>query len=488
MSDTEKVPPHSEEAEVGALGAMILDAVRLVPVARTKMMLPVEAWFIPKHKLIATAIYELANEGLDRVDLLTVTEKLSALGRLDMVGGSIGVETIVDRTPTSAHGEYYLDIVRQKWLLRGVISACHDTLSDAYQAERGDELLKSAPNRFVNLASGIEEEVSNLQLMEASERQWRDAHEKKTPAIGIDTPWDVITSLMCGFEEGVTVLAGRPSAGKTTVEDMIAVHVAQKGIPVGRISLDQTRRALLQRAMCREAGVSLPKLKFGFAGESGLGKVADAKEHLNKLPLYIAENVTQIAQIATTARMWKAKYGIGMLTLDYLQQVQANELGREQHHDVTRVTYVSGALKRLSHELSIPLLLLCQLNREVEKENRAPKLSDLRDSGAIEQDAEKVVFVFRDMKKVKEMEERSPGATKHKRPIWISLMKHKDGETGDIPFWMYPAYFRMAPAEPDFTDDDLPTSREPEKKLMGNSKKPEWFEPEEFAPQAEDEN
>jgi replicative DNA helicase len=163
-------------------------------------------------------------------------------------------------------------------------------------------------------------------------------------------------------------------------------------------------------------------------------------------------------------RAMKAKHGIVMLTIDYIQLIRAPDMGRSEWDTVTRVTHVSAMLKDLAFDLRIPVLVLCQLSRAVEKEGRDPQLSDLRDSGAIEQDASKVIFLYVDAEKKKQMDLNSPGATKHKRPVIANLMKHKNGETGVLPMWLYPPYFRFHPAKMDpeqnkmFVDDDLPLS------------------------------
>lgn len=155
----------------------------------------------------------------------------------------------------------------------------------------------------------------------------------------------------------------------------------------------------------------------------------------------------------------KMKHGVGLVTVDYIQLIRAAEMGRSEWDTVARVTYVSRELKALAMELNIPVVVLSQLSRMVETENREPKLSDLRDSGAIEQDANKVVFVYVDVKKRKEMDEKNFGATKHKRPVWFNLMKHKDGECAAVAMWMYPPYFSFDQAQcgekEDFADDGL---------------------------------
>lgn len=485
MSAAEVQMPQNVEAEASALGCMLLDACTCVPVAQVKMRLPASAWFVPAHQTICEAIYEVAGRGLDRVNIITVGEFLRCEHPMKWVaiGEMKGLSDLIDAVPTVTAAEFYLDIVRQKWLLRQVIDTARDITSECYHAERGDEMLQSAPQKFTAIAENVTEDINNQALVEESILRWEYAADKKQPAIGITTPWDIVTRLMCGLEEGVTILAARPSAGKTTMEDMIANHAAEQGIGVGRVTLDGSARELLCRTLCRRAGVSLPKLKFGFAGRSDMSKIREASEEIKGLPLYMAENLNDVSQICTWARMMKVRKNIGLLTVDFLQLVSAKELGRQSTNPVAAISFVSRAFKLLSHELKIPLLVLSQLSREVEKENREPKLSDLRDSGSIEQDAHKVLFIYKNLAKFTQMEKENPGATKHKRPMDVNLMKHKDGECGSVEFWLYPPYFKFVQAEPGFADSTLPVDRKADEKLL--SQRPEWMPADEGTPKPE---
>lgn len=272
---------------------------------------------------------------------------------------------------------------------------------------------------------------------------------------------------MSGFEIGLTVLAGRPSAGKTTMEDQACTYLAMSGKAVARCTLDSSRDELLERAICRTAGVSMPKLKFGFARKDQLANAEDAAIKLDQAPIFINDWDRDIAGICAYARAMKRRYNIVLFTVDYIQLIEAAEMGNAEWNTTARVTYVSRKLKALSFELKIPVLVLSQLSRAVEKEDREPQMSDLRDSGAIEQDAAKIIFLYVHAKKKQEMEDEEALATKHKRPVIVNVMKHKNGQTGALPFWLYPPYFNFEPAdilmvngkpEP-FSNDDLPASR-----------------------------
>ena len=460
-----RVPPHSEDAEKGVIGSALLDYAVVVPEAIGKSGLKQDDFYVPALRTIWTAIVALHK--LNRpIDLLTVTDQLLHDGMLERVGGSAMLNRIVDATPTSAHAPYYCDIVRKASSARKLIHECRETEREAYETQDADALVCAAPERFMRIIHTPNSEKTNLEVMAESRQRWLDASDGKKQAIGLETPWRAVTFMTCGFELGITIIAGRPSAGKTTFENQCADYIGGMDVPGYRVTLDSTRAELLERSMCREAEASLPKLKFGFGNKRQHADIETASLRLAKLPLFIDDRTRDIAQIRARARAMKTKLGIKYLTVDYIQLVRAADMGRSEWDAVTRVTHVSSMLKDLSFELEIPVLVLCQLSRAVEKEGRDPQLSDLRDSGAIEQDANKVIFLYVDLQKKNAMEKESPGATKHKRPVLCNLMKHKNGETGVIPLWLYPPYFRFQPAKFDaesgqmFTDDDLPSSRD----------------------------
>jgi replicative DNA helicase len=448
---SERLPPFDEAAELGLVGSLLKDPMRVMPLVRA-IGLPAEAFYIPAVRCVFEAVQALADA--DRrmvgIDILTVGSWLKDHGKLEVVGGACRLDYIMDATPTSAHAEYYLDIVRRKYVARRVIEQARETEQEAFRTDQEDALPAKAAEAFAAIQIQGEVEVSNAEVMAGIVVRFEDAKAGKKKAIGLATPWEKVTEMLCGLEPGIIILAGRPSEGKTTVEDQICVELAAQGIAVGRMTLDSTREELLERALCRKAGVSLPKLKFGFAGESQMQQIREARDVLGRYPMYIEDQTRELRQICSKARAWKAKYDIGLLTLDFVQLVEAGDMGRSQWDKNACVSYVSKTLKALALELNIPLLLLSQLSRGMEKDGRPPELSDLRDSGSLEQDAHKVLFVYRDRKWCKKAEEEEPGATKKKRAAYLDVMKHKNGETGRIPMWMRPHYFLFEEAPADF--------------------------------------
>jgi replicative DNA helicase len=455
---------QSVEAEAGLLGALVLDPLRLMPVA-VRHSVTVE-WFADfKHQCVWQALEALWNDRRP-IDSLTLEEKLKALEIFGQAGGSEGVDALIDAAITAANGEYYLDLVRQKYILRQEVKVSEQVIREACTEERGDEHLKTIPGRYLSIIGEVNKEPTNAEVLKTIVEKFKKTAVDKTPAIGMSTPWKDLTAILCGLEPGITIIAARPSTGKTTLEDCISVHAAQHGIGVARVTLDSTRTELLQRASCRLSGVSLPKLKFGFARKDQLAGFEAAAEKVAKLPMYITDTERDIRGISSWVREKHMKHGIGLITLDFVQLVDACEMGRAGWDKVQKVSFVSSALKALSLELKVPMLVLSQLSRAIEKDggsgkkgagDRLPLMSDLRDSGSLEQDAHKILFLYQDQTRHKSMEESQPGATRKLRPVWFDLLKHKDGETARLPFWFYAPYFMFSETEENFP---LPTTDE----------------------------
>jgi len=441
MSDDRELP-WSEEAEKGTIGAMLLEPLRMLPMALRELGTSGAAFFVPAHQYIWAALLEMEkkNGGAD-VDLLTLGESLRRNEKIDQVGGEGYLEQILNETPTAAHGEFYLDIVRQKWVLRREISLCREVEQEAYRQESGDAHVKQVAPRFLELVGERTLDRTNLQVMQGSIGKWEAAKRGDESARGLALPWPRLNEILCGLETGTLIVAGRPSAGKSTLELGIAENLASHGLGVARVALDDPWDLTLERMMAHRAGVSLPKLKMGFAKENQLAATREAAEEIGAWPMWINDRDREIRAICSWIRSMRARHNIRCFTLDYIQQVTCAEMWKA--NDNARVSYISAALKQIQIELGIPGVVLSQLSREGDKDSRPPKLSDLRDSGALEQDASKVVFLFQDAKKHKAMEEAEPGATKHRRPVWADIAKNKNGETGRVPLWMRPPYFRF---------------------------------------------
>lgn len=430
----------SLEAERAVLGAILLDTDQVLPLARVKYHLDAEAFTDVQHRTIYAAILAVAAAGR-RPDPVTVLARLVDASKWD--GGERPLQDLIDGVPTVAHAEHYLDIVRRAWRLRQIKEMARDIAVAAAGSEADpDHVAGMASERF--LAVRINEakaEASNTDVCKAAAKHWRDVHDRTAKPAGLETPWTWLTMLMGGVEPGITIIAGRPSAGKSTMESALAVHLAKMGVPVARVMRDCSRSAALRRTLAAEAGVSLPKLKFGYARKNQLAAVDAAADGIGALPMFFNDHDGDVKDICAWCRAMVVRNEVKVITVDYAQIVTAGRI----YDPVEKVTYVSGMFKSLATELGVPVILLSQLSRGLEqdgkKKQRLPQLSDLRDSGALEQDADKVLFLYRDDKQAAAMEELEPDSTKKLRPVWADLLKHKDGETGRIPMWFRAHYF-----------------------------------------------
>ena len=431
--------PWSLDAEQAAVGAMLLDWAKVMPHAVSVMQLPPEAFYSRGLRLVYERARELYLAGKP-VDALTVAAALgdAAAGE---VGGLMGLTDLVEKVPSSAHAEYYLDIVRSKWLLRRQIKFCREVEGACFEeGTTGDKALELARSKFLGEVGEVVHEEGMSDLIDGLMSEWDAAARKREAGeeglAGLPTPWRRLNQLIGGLQPGLTIIAGRPSQGKTTMEDNIFVNLAAQGIPVGRVTLDMSAKRLVARSMARKAGVSLPKLKAGYETASNRGSLEDARTVLESYPMYINDRDRDVHAICSWARGMRIKHGLQALSVDYVQQVQVSAPGVRMYGENQEITYVSRMFKGLANELKIPIVLLSQLNRDSDKGERIPRLADLRGSGSLEQDASVVILLYHD----KDELDQEGGA---KRPQWVDVAKNQDGETGEIPFWFRANYFRF---------------------------------------------
>jgi replicative DNA helicase len=421
------------DAERGVLGALLLDAGKVAEFVSNTIKLTAESFYERTHQIVFKGIMEMVAAGRP-VDVLTLADKMEAEGTLEQVGGTAYLNHLLDAIPTAAHAEYYCDLVRQHHILRGIVEQSDGLISEAMSAERGDELLMTVPGRYAGIIEERSRKRSLKEVVAGLIADWRKVHEEKRGFSGLPTPWDSLNEITCGLKPGLYVIAARPSQGKTTIEDQISEFLANKGIPVARATLDMTVDRLLARMMARRSGVSLPKLNAGFAGENQLAKVSETGELIGAYPMWITDELCELNAICTWVRALKIKHDIQLFTLDYIQQVELAGRGANFMNENSTITMVSKKLKRLALELKIPFIILSQLNRGSDKDDRIPVLSDMRGSGSLEQDANVAMLLYHD----KDLPDRDG-----KRPQWVDVAKNQDGPTGTLPFWFWANYFRF---------------------------------------------
>ncbi len=432
----DRLPPFSEEAERGVLGSILLDASRVMDLSIAAQVMP-DSFYVPAHRVIYAILLDMAGEG-GVIDVLTVTERLQALGRLDEVGGPTALDRLIDATPTAAHAEYYLDIVRQKHLLRSIITTARATEQSCYDtAEDADVLLSHAEQAFLNITEG---QHGNMVAWPDAVKSTMDHIERilslHRGLTGLSTGFLNLDKVMQGLRPGeMIVLAARPSMGKTSLAMNIAEHVAlghndpdRQPRPVGIFSLEMSYEALVMRMLCSHGQVRSFDLAHGMvASGPAHAKLTMAASTLMKAPIYLDDTGgLDIMELRARARRMKKRHQVELIVVDYLQLLHSREFARQGRQ--IEVSDVSGNLKAMAKELKVPVLVLSQLSRAPDQRDKLgkPKLSDLRDSGAIEQDADVVCMLRRPTKY-----EDDPEHEDHTLAI-VEVAKHRNGPTGDV--------------------------------------------------------
>jgi len=439
MSDEKKIALVSQEAEMGLAGAMLMEPYRVIPMARDGYKLDPGAFGTPPCRILVKVMYDMLNDDKVRdINFVTVRDRLETLGISGGRNAEVPVDYLVECVDAGvpAQAESYCDLVRQKFILREVIRAADEIKADARVAKRGDVLLKNVPERFMQIVDDVLLDESNSAVLEKVIEGYRMASEDENYLPGMRSGWRVMDDVANGLEDGtMIIIAGLPGQGKTTLEDQIACHVAEHYGPVARVTIDMTRKDLLERALCRLSGVSMPKLRRGYVkvGSAQWDQVCSHKELVQDFPLKILEGETNLNAILTWIRMMKMKHDIKLFTVDYIQQIYTGEPGTDANENV-RLTKVSSELKRLCMSLKIPGIVLSQLSRGSARDNRPPQLHDLRGSGSIEQDASMVMVTYKNQN-----EELS---TKNMRAQYVDILKNKNGQTGQMAFWFHAPYFR----------------------------------------------
>lgn len=437
LSRTDRVPPHSEEAERGVLGSVLLDAVQVMDLC-IERGLTGDSFYVPAHRSLFNVLLDMSRDGT-AVDVLTVAEELRRTNRLEAVGGALELERLIDSTPTAAHAEYYIDIVRQKHLLRSIIACAREAEGRCYgeSQESADALLNRTEQAFL--------EINERQR--GSIRPWTDAVKATMQRVedildsgrglsGISTGFVNLDRKLHGLRTSeMVVLAARPSMGKTSLAMNIASNVAlgrgsdRQALPVAIFSLEMSQESLALRMLCAEAQVNSFDLSRGFVADKPEvhGRLTQAASVLSKTPIYLDDSGgLDILDLRARARRMFRKYGIRLIVIDYLQLLRSREYGAQGRQVET--ADISGNLKAMAKELRLPVLVLSQLSRAPEQRDKLgkPKLSDLRDSGAIEQDAD-VVCMLRRPCKYPDDEESGDETL-----AVLDVAKNRNGPTGEV--------------------------------------------------------
>lgn len=425
MSDpTLRVPPQSLDSERALLGALLLKPDVIHDVADT---IRSGSFYAEKHRLIYEAMRELV-ERSEPIDVLSLSERLQGNNHLERIGGRAYIAELAGSAPAPGNYAHYAELVGRKHLMRSLIDASYEITEAAYDDARDtvevlDDAEKkimaignaSASHKFVAIADKVGDAWERIEALSNNEGAIR----------GVPTGFPELDNLLSGLHKSdLIILAARPSMGKTSLALDIARNAAVKhDVPVGIFSLEMSSEQLVDRMLSAESFVNSWKMRTGAVkAEEDFGKIRDALETLSKAPIYIDDKPgNNILAMRAVARRLKRERGIGLIIVDYLQ-LMAPTNTKASDSMVQQVTEISRSLKSLARELEVPVIALSQLSRAVEQRGGKPRLSDLRDSGSIEQDADVVMFIHREDKLNKESDR--PNIAE------ILIEKHRNGPTG----------------------------------------------------------
>jgi len=427
----DRLPPQSLEAEQSVLGALLIDRDAVVEVAE---FLRPEDFYRNHHGSIYAAIIELY-ERREPVDIVTVAEVLGRMDQLQQVGGSAFLTSLINLTPTAVNAVHYARIVERKAVLRNLIGAAGRIAGIGYQEspDVGESIDRAEQELFAVSQKRVASGFSPLRsLLHSAYDRLDYLHQHKGEISGIRTGFADLDAMTTGLQRSDLILvAARPSIGKTSLALNFAEHAAVKeGKTIGIFSLEMSKEQLVLRLLSSVADVDSQKLRTGFLEEMDFPRIARAMNALSEAPIFIDDtpNISTM-ELRTKSRRLMAESGLDMIIVDYLQLMQASVTAREQNR-VQEVSDISRGLKALARELQVPVVALSQLSRQPEmRESKEPRLSDLRESGSLEQDSDLVMMMWRDK------ERGAEDQTADGEVVNLRLAKHRNGPTGETKLW-----------------------------------------------------
>ncbi|MFP4548217.1 MAG: replicative DNA helicase [Fidelibacterota bacterium] len=390
-----RVPPHSDEAEISVLGGILLDPNSFNKVST---ILRPDAFYKDAHRKIYRAMEELDNDH-SPIDQITVTEKLKTLSLLEEIGGAYYVTGLAEAVPSAANIEYWAEIVKEKSIYRHLITATNEIQKEAYDAtESAHDVLDKAEHRIFQISQNKKSDSFNNfeTVLNKTFQHLETIGDSEYHTTGIPTGLIELDELLSGFQNGdLVILAGRPSMGKTALAlSMLRNAAVEYGVPVAFFSLEMPDYQLALRLLCAEAKVNAHQVRTRTLPKNEYRKLTEQMGRLAQAPIYIDDTPgVSMLDIRSKSRRLKQEHDIKLVVVDYLQLLSGPKAESRQQE----ITQISRSLKMLAKELDVPVLALSQLSRAVEQRTGAhrPQLSDLRESGAIEQDADVVMFVYR---------------------------------------------------------------------------------------------
>ena len=441
-----KIPPQNLDAEMSLLGAVLIDEETLADISEH---VKPHDFYDKRHGLVFEAMMRLY-EKHKPVDLLTLTEELKKKNDIETIGGSAYLTELTNYVPTAAHAEAYAELVSQKAIRRRLIKASAEISEMGFDEETStDELLEQAEAQLfaVSDASLKQDLVSIETILTDSFDRMEELHRNKGALRGVRTGWRDLDNMTAGLQRSdLIILAARPAMGKTTLVTNLAYNVATVAKQsVLFFSLEMSKEQLVDRMLADASGVDAWNIRTGNLSDDDFGKLSDAMGEMAEAPIFIDDTPgVSVLEMRTKARRAAHEQPLGLIIIDYLQLMQGS--GRDNGNRVQEVSEISRGLKLLARELNVPVIALSQLSRSVESRTpQIPQLSDLRESGSIEQDADIVMFIYR--------EAYYNPDTERENITDLIISKHRNGPTGKVELYFHPERLRFMSLDKKHTDE-----------------------------------
>ncbi|AUN15897.1 replicative DNA helicase [[Clostridium] sordellii] len=424
MEDVGRIPPHSVESEQSILGSILLDKEAIITVTET---IQPEDFYKEAHKIIYECMMKLNNKN-EPIDLITLTEELKKQGHLEDIGGISYITSLSTIVPTTSNVKYYADIVKEKSVLRKLIKVSNDILNSGYDSSiKVEDLLEKAEKKIFDISQ--EKSSEDFQSINSVLMDTYDMIEKlytnKEDITGITTGFDDLNKKTNGLQRTDLILvAARPAMGKTAFSLNLVQNAALKGnASVAVFSLEMSKEQLVQRMLSAQSHVELKKIKNGSLDENDWPRIIDAMSVLSNASIYIDDTPgIKISELRSKCRKLKIEKGLDLILIDYLQLMEGDGGNESRQQEISKI---SRSLKVIAKELNCPVVALSQLSRAPEqRSDHRPMLADLRESGAIEQDADIVMFLYRDEYYHPDSDRKNIGE--------IIIAKNRHGETGSV--------------------------------------------------------
>jgi replicative DNA helicase len=458
----DRLPPHSYEAEKGVLGCVLLSPSECLGECLEKLKCGADAFYDLRHRTVFEMLVAMYDHK-EPIDLITLQQRLKDQQQLEAVGGLAYLSSLPDAVPSAANLGYYLEIVREKYLLRRMIATCTAVVGRVYDYEgEVNALMDEVERDILHISEEREEGTTTTikDLVHHAISTIEDYHQRQGMLTGLGTGFNDLDKMTSGLHGGeMVVFAARPSMGKTSLAMNIAEHVAlDLRLPVGVFSLEMTAESLVLRMLCSRARVNLRNIRGGFLVEQDFPKLTGAAGKLANAPLFIDDTSgLSILQLRARARRLHQQHGIQLFVIDYMQLVHST--ARRAENRQQEISDISNGIKSLAKELNVPVIVLSQLNREMERDkSRKPNLADLRESGSIEQDADLVGLLYKadpnEPHKRREDDDEY-GAENDAIPVNLLIAKQRNGPTGDVNLTFLRSYTRFESAAK-ISSDDVP--------------------------------